>query len=384
MTNASHIVAGADLAVASGDLPRAQALLTEAAGLETDDASILLKLAAVLRAVGQPQQALVHVHRALAIDARDFTALLVRASLLEQLGDPDAVEAWNNALVQKPDAELPPSIAATIARAEQRVEQSLDARDEQMRFAMQKAESRADPEERERLLRFRSNVLRRTRPYRSEPTQFHYPQLAEREIHPRRLFPWMKALEAATSQIGAELQAVMRAERAELEPYIQYEKHQPLDQWRELNGSRDWTAIHVLQNGLRVHANARHCPQTLALLEKVPQPIVSGASPNAMFSLLAPRTRIPPHTGVANTRLVCHLPLVVPHGCGFRVGSTTREWRVGEAFVFDDTIEHEAWNDSDELRAVLIFDVWVPALSTVEREGIAALVASSGLKFEDA
>jgi aspartyl/asparaginyl beta-hydroxylase (cupin superfamily) len=86
-----------------------------------------------------------------------------------------------------------------------------------------------------------------------------------------------------------------------------------------------------------------------------------------MFSLLQPRTRIPAHTGVSNTRLVVHLPLVLPPGCGFRVGSETREWRMGEAWVFDDTIEHEAWNDSDQPRAILIFDVWSPFLSHSER-----------------
>lgn len=110
----------------------------------------------------------------------------------------------------------------------------------------------------------------------------------------------------------------------------------------------------------------------------MPQPHVRNASPNAMFSLLAPRTRIPPHTGVANTRLVCHLPLIVPPNCGFRVGETTREWRVGEAFVFDDTIEHEAWNESDELRVVLIIDLWAPALGATERAAVAAVIGAAG------
>jgi aspartyl/asparaginyl beta-hydroxylase (cupin superfamily) len=97
-----------------------------------------------------------------------------------------------------------------------------------------------------------------------------------------------------------------------------------------------------------------------------------------MFSLLAPRTRIPPHSGVANTRLVCHLPLIVPPGCGFRVGAETRAWKPGEAFVFDDTIEHEAWNDSGELRVVFIFDVWAWALSEAERRAVAKILPRSG------
>ena len=90
--------------------------------------------------------------------------------------------------------------------------------------------------------------------------------------------------------------------------------------------------------------------------------------PTAFFSILDAKTRIPPHCGVTNTRLIVHVPLVIPEGCRFRVGSTTRPWRPGEAFVFDDTIEHEAWNDSDIPRAVLIFDIWNPYLSEAERE----------------
>jgi aspartyl/asparaginyl beta-hydroxylase (cupin superfamily) len=74
---------------------------------------------------------------------------------------------------------------------------------------------------------------------------------------------------------------------------------------------------------------------------------------------------------VTNTRAIIHLPLVVPSGCRFRVGGETREWREGEAFAFDDTIEHEAWNNSDEPRVVLILDVWNPHLTLVEQELLA-------------
>jgi aspartyl/asparaginyl beta-hydroxylase (cupin superfamily) len=63
-----------------------------------------------------------------------------------------------------------------------------------------------------------------------------------------------------------------------------------------------------------------------------------------------------------------HLPLIVPEGCRFRVGGDTRSWEVGRAWVFDDTIDHEAWNTSDELRAILIFDVWNPYITPIERD----------------
>jgi aspartyl/asparaginyl beta-hydroxylase (cupin superfamily) len=97
-----------------------------------------------------------------------------------------------------------------------------------------------------------------------------------------------------------------------------------------------------------------------------------------MFSLLKPRTRIPAHNGVTNVRLVTHLPLIVPEGCGFRVGNQTREWVPGKAWVFDDTIEHEAWNDSEQLRVVLIFDVWHPHLTPAERALVTRLSAALG------
>jgi aspartyl/asparaginyl beta-hydroxylase (cupin superfamily) len=96
-----------------------------------------------------------------------------------------------------------------------------------------------------------------------------------------------------------------------------------------------------------------------------------------MFSLLAPNTAIPPHVGVNNARLVCHLPLIVPEGCWFRVGGETRLWERGEVLVFDDTIEHEAMNPTDELRVVLIFDVWRPELQPVERQAIAAAIEAA-------
>ena len=181
--------------------------------------------------------------------------------------------------------------------------------------------------------------------------------------------------------IRAEFEALIAAEAAEMVPYIQYPEHASLRQWEELNKNPKWTAIHLLQYGWRIEANARHCPQTMDAIAKMDQPQVPGASPVAMFSLLAPRTRIPPHKGVANTRLVCHLPLIVPPNCGFRVGATTCGWRVGEAFVFDDTIEHEAWNDSDELRVVLILDLWAPALGAGDRRAVAAVIGATNANF---
>ena len=94
------------------------------------------------------------------------------------------------------------------------------------------------------------------------------------------------------------------------------------------------------------------------------------------FSALDAHTHIPPHTGSTNVRLLCHLPLILPGPARFRVGNETRDWKMGEAWVFDDTIEHEAWNDADELRVILIIDVWNPYIDPGERELVSALLAA--------
>jgi aspartyl/asparaginyl beta-hydroxylase (cupin superfamily) len=111
-------------------------------------------------------------------------------------------------------------------------------------------------------------------------------------------------------------------------------------------------------------------------LERVPLARVPNRSPSILFSLMQPRAHIPPHNGLVNTRLICHLPLIVPGQCRFRVGNEIREWQQGHCWLFDDTIEHEAWNGSDETRVILLFDVWRPELSHEERQLVQHLFES--------
>lgn len=378
----AELIRGADQRMAARDFGGAASLLEQAAVLQPQDLSLWMRIAAMRRAGSQPARALEAVHKALALNPRDFTALLMRASLLQKLDHPDAGEAWGHALAQKPETGLPGQLGAVIAEAEQRYGAWQAEQEALLGKSMAAAMAGADDEQRKRMERFCSNAVRRTHHYHSSPTHYHYPELTEREFHPRRLFPWLQGLEAASEAITAELRVVMAAERAELVPYVQYDEHVPMDQWKPLNHNPDWTAIHLLLKGERIEANARHCPKTMALLKELHQPVISGASPNAMFSLLAPRTLIPPHVGINNARLVCHLPLIVPEGCWFRVGAETRPWKPGQAFVFDDTIEHEASNPSDELRVVFIFDIWHPDLSNLERDAVAALIGSVGMAGE--
>ena len=372
----------ADRAAAAGDFTTARSMLERAVEADGSSHELWMKLSAMRKASGDLNGAMAALDHGLAIRPLDFSALLYRAMLLESLGNPQAAEAFGQALaVAPPEEEVPGPVRQTLNHARSRWSAYQSAQEEQLTRAVP---ADLDPEARARAGRFISNISRRTRHFHQEPTHFHYPGLPEIEFHERSAFPQLGMLEAAAADIRAEFDALIEAEAAEMVPYIQYPERVPLRQWKELNKSDKWTAIHLLRNGERIEQNARHCPRTIAILAELDQPVVPGASPNAMFSLLAPRTRIPPHTGVANTRLVCHLPLVVPPNCGFRVGAATREWHVGEAFVFDDTIEHEAWNESDELRVVFICDLWAPALSDCERRAVTAVIAATGPSFTEA
>jgi Aspartyl/Asparaginyl beta-hydroxylase len=363
----------ADAFAASRDFSTARQLLGQVVAQDRTNYAAWMKLAAMANAMGDANAALSAAEGALTERPLDFMALLMRAMQLYTLGRiDDAGSAYGRALAQAPN-EIPMQMQAVLATAKERYRAWQDRQFQ----ALTKAVAAATPMT-DKLEAFIAAAVHITRMEREGPSHYCYPGLGNTGFFDAALFPWFAALEEATDIFEAEFHAVVNAEAAELVPYIQYPEGVPLDQWEALNHNRNWTAIHLLQNGRRIESNARHCPQVMALLDRLPQPQVAGAGPNAMFSLLAPGAHIPPHTGVANTRLVCHLPLVVPAGCWFRVASDRRDWRRGEAWVFDDTIEHEAMNPSDQLRVVFICDIWHPALDKAERAGIAAVIAAGG------
>lgn len=369
----------ADRAAAAGDFAAARSILERAVESGETSASLWVKLAAARNASGDLASALKAVEESLVLQPLDFSALLYRATLLDKLGDPRAGQEYGHALAQVPtEAAIPPAMQSAIGRARDRWRAYQETQED---FLLSQVPADLDGAERNRIERFVSNRTRRTRRFHQDPTEFDYPGLPEIEFHDRGHFPELIHLEQATDIIRDDFQRLIAGEAAQIEPYIQYAANLPLRQWKDLNRSDRWNAIHLVRNGEPVETNARHCAATVDVLAKLPQPHIRGASPNAMFSLLAPRTRIPPHTGVANTRLVCHLPLIVPDHCGFRVGDSRREWKVGEAFVFDDTIEHEAWNDSDELRVVFILDLWAPSLTASERAAITSVIEACGVSF---
>lgn len=368
------------LAFQGGDLARARGLLERLVAADGREVQPWLNLAVVCLAMGDDAGEEAAIRGALTNDPYDLVALVMRSRLSIRQGrrQQAASACAAVAAVAPPVHTLPPDLQGAVGEV-------LAWHEEHSRAFGGFLEDYLAPYLRElggqhgsrELRRFRESLdimTGRKRRYDPQPQLFHYQGLAPVPFFEREDFPWLEGFEAATSAIRDEFLAV-QAQEDGFTPYIDYADDQPLAQWAQLNRNRDWSAFRLIDNGARLEENAARCPRTMALLGDAPQPDQPGRTPSAMFSVLKPRTKIPPHTGVSNVRLVTHLPLIVPPGCGFRVGNETREWEEGKAWVFDDTIEHEAWNDSDHLRVVLIFDVWHPQLSAAERALITAMSA---------
>jgi aspartyl/asparaginyl beta-hydroxylase (cupin superfamily)/cytochrome c-type biogenesis protein CcmH/NrfG len=359
-----------------GDMASARVAFQRLVDADGSDAQQWIHLAIACRNLGDEPAEEAAIRRALETDPSDLVGLILRANFLERKGKThEAARAYGAvASVAPPLDRLRPELRPAVSEAYAHVEKY---NREFGAFLDQHLDSLLRNFAGEKLGRFRDSVdimVGRKRRYDSQSITYHYPQLAAIEFFDRAEFPWLEGIEAATDAIRDEFLAVLAAEEG-FTPYISYPDDVPQNQFAELNNSPRWSAFHLHKMGKLIAENAAKCPLTMKALEAVPQPDQPGRTPASMFSLLKPRTRIPPHTGVTNVRLVTHVPLIIPADCGFRVGNDTRQWVPGTAWVFDDTIEHEAWNNSNQLRVVFIFDVWHPHLTPPERAMVTALMA---------
>lgn len=354
-----------------GDPAAARAVLERVVAAAPRHVPFLLSLAAVLRTLGGREEELGVLERALAVEPRHVIVLLQKGALLELMSKPRAAAVvYTSALESLPlGVRLPPPVVAHVAHARNHISQNAEAIAAVLESRLRPLKAaQSGPEALVRIDRALERMLGRKRIYAPQPTSMYFPFLQNYEYHPRDACPWLPELEAASEAIRDEALGVLAGDREGLQPYIAYSAGLPLDQWRELNHSRRWSAYFLWKDGRRDDDHCSRCPQTAAALGRTPQVDIPGRGPTAFFSVLDAHTHIPPHTGSSNARLTVHVPLVIPGTCRFRVGAETREWRFGQAWVFDDTIEHEAWNDTDAPRAILIFDVWNPQLTALERD----------------
>ena len=365
-------------ALQAGDAATAGALYTALTQAEPQIAGHWLNLALARRQANEREAELQALEEALALEPRLLTALLLKGCNLADQGDAiGSGQVFKAALsVAPPPDQLRPELRPLIRRAQAGVAQFQAAYEAIVRQRMTEARRELDGPSSDRFEQSVEVLLGKKAIYRQHPNNFYFPGLPETQFYAREQFPWLAAIERDTAAILAEFEVVWRTDHG-FAPYVEYPRGVPVDQWAELNHSLRWSVFHLIKSGQEVAENAPRCPATVSAVRKAPGPFLVNRSPNAMFSILKPRTRIPPHTGDTNARLVVHVPLIIPDHTGFRVGNEVRPWKLGEALIFNDTIEHEAWNDSDQLRVVLIFDIWHPDLSPDEQVMVASLMAAT-------
>lgn len=358
------------IALESDRVGEAESLFERAARSDANAPELWMNVATARRRLGRDDGERDALRRALDLNPHHLGASIRLAELHERRGEsPLAMLRWSQVLeVSRGITDPAPAFQRVLDHAREYVASEGGRLASSIESGIASLRDPLDRRDRRRFDACIDRMFGRRQIYQNECHGLHFPFLPADEFFDRQHFPWMPALEAQTPAIREEAAALLRDGVEGVEPYVAMERGAPQSKWSPLDRSMDWSAFHLWRFGVRDDAHCRRCPATVAALEAiVPLAQMGRRTPNVFFSILRPHTRLPAHTGVSNARAIIHLPLIVPPGCGFRVGGETREWREGEAFAFDDTIEHEAWNDSDQPRVILILDVWNPHLTDIER-----------------
>jgi len=371
-----------------GEAARAIELLQQAHRAHPREPGVLHLLGTVRMAQADHAGAAADLAEALELAPRMFVARLRLGVALEQLGrSRDALVAYFAAITAAQaqgrwlgDATTAPSIRSAVQHAMRYVDAGRRALFDGMLEPLRERYGRSELRRVEQCLAIYLHERPADLPDpRQQPKFLYFPGIPSRTYYPRGRFPEFEALEAGTAAVRAELRAVLERPR-DLEAFLKTDSREQLETMLRGSGVQQpaWDAYFFYRHGQRYDAHCAACPQTTALIERMPLSRIREHGPETLFSVLQPGTHILPHRGVTNTRLVTHLPLIVPKDCALNVGGEIHEWQEGRCVTFDDTFEHEAWNRSDETRVVLIMDCWNPDLSAAERDAVAALVAGIG------
>jgi aspartate beta-hydroxylase len=376
-------------ALSRGEFALAGRDLEHAARINPTEPEIWKNLGIVHLAQRHGDEALDAFDRALGLEPMHFAARLHRGAALEQLGRADdATTAYFGALSAaqsrgkwRSDMTTPPGLRPAVKHAIAFVNLH------RKRLLMELMQPLRDKYGAGALTRVEQGleIYLEERPANyPDPRQyckfFYVPGLTATPYYPRELFPWHAELEQHTDTIRAELLDVL-GRPIGVEPFLGTNDNTLLKEQNLLAGTRghaEWNSFFFHRHGEVFEQNARRCPRTTAILASLPLVHIRGHAPEVLFSILMPGSHILKHHGVTNSRLVTHLPLIIPADCAISVGGVEHAWQEGRCVTFDDTFEHEAWNRSDKVRAVMILDSWHPDLSEAEREAVALLVGGIG------
>ena len=321
-------------ALRRGDAQAARKAFEEAIAGGTQDSATLLGLAIACDRLDDWQMACDALDKALARDPYNLRALLLRGDILERKGDSrGAVSFYDTALkAAGRNSALPADIIDGLTHAQNALKRYEAAYEAHLRTAMA---GHLNVDEPDRFGLSLDLMFGKKKIYLQAPQFYYFPGLPQLQFYPREQFEWLDQVEAATADIRAELLTVLEEDGAFV-PYVEGDPNRPFNAQRGLRNNPNWSAFYFWKSGVLQEKNAARCPKTMAVLSQLPMPQIETRTPTALFSLLRGKTRIPAHHGFVNTRLICHLPLIVPEDCGFRVGNDVRSWREGNAWVFDD------------------------------------------------
>ncbi len=371
-------------ALRKGDAQGARALLEKIAASPQADAATWFGLAVACAQLNDDAAAGNAVDQVLALEPRNLRALVLKGDLLDKAGDArNASSFYQLAVLSAPPAhELPAEPRTDLARAQAMCKRYAQEFESSLRDRLI-PEGLLEPGSADRFRQSFDIMLGKRHIFFQQPRIYYFPELPQIQFYDRNDFPSFDKVEAATADIRAEMIEVLKDSSA-FKPYVENDPKRPPGDQTGMKENPDWSAFYLWRDGKVVPENAARCPKTMAALADFPLVHIPNRSPSVLFSLLRPRSRIPPHTGIVNTRLICHLPLLVPPDCGLRVGNDARRPVEGKAWLFDDTIEHEAWNESDRPRVILLFETWRPELTAKERNLVttmfSAIDAYSGRK----
>jgi aspartate beta-hydroxylase len=360
-----------------GDATVARELLERALASAPDFAMAHANLARVHAALGNEDAALSSIESAIKADPAAWGPRMEKARMLEARGrDREAAAAFGSGLAYMSESlRQAPELQHLIAHAQKVVADNQARLREFLSSRLGSLMRTGSPRQLERFQHSFDVLTGRRDMALSRPLTLPFARLPSIPIFHREDFDWAPAVESAFPDMLRELQALLD-ESAEFVPYVQMPDDEPKGQFAPLNNNPDWGAYYFWKSGRLIEEHAARCPRTVeALAENAPMCIVPDRAPVSFFSALKPGTHIAAHHGATNSRLTVHMPLIIPPDCALRVGGETHVWKPGELVMFDDTILHEAWNHSDRLRVVLIFDVWHPMLSELERQLVAETIS---------
>lgn len=368
-----------------GDAARALGLLQQAHALTPTDASLSLRIGLAHEAVGDSASAWRAYEEAVRVNPEHNLSRLHLAAMLEFQGELDqALPHYARAIKQAQalgrwldPATTPPGLRPLVEHAVLVIRGGRRGLLFGLLEPLVQKYGRASLARVEHCLRI---YLGEEAPVyaddRQRPTFLYFPGLPTSAYLDRSVFPWIEDLESRTPRIREELLRLLPTEAGRERVFLNAELES-----HNLSSTVDppsWNSYYFYRHGERRNENHASCPHTSESLDSLPLARVPRHAPETLFSVFTPGTHLALHRGVTNTRVVGHLPLIIPEDCALNVGGELHAWQEGKVVVFDDTYEHEAWNRSRQTRVVLIFDLWNPYLSEVERAALSDVVVAIG------